>query len=153
MRKINEYSHSSKLMDFVIKHNGEVFKFNLHEELKINENRISSEILAQPSSYGFLTMLHKEFIKELGHAKIEESKAYASSYLKYKKEVNPETQRSNSEEVAKQKAERSILYLKAQRKVVEINYTVNRIEACVRAFETRGSMIQTLSANRRKETL
>lgn len=151
--KLKKYAQTSKVMEISIKHNGEVFKFNLNDELKIHEGMITSDILSQPSTYGFLTMLHKEFIKELGHAKIDESKAYATCYLKYKNQVNPETQRNNSEEVAKQKAERSILYLKAQRKLVDINYTVNRIEACVRASEQRASMLQTLSANKRKETL
>lgn len=138
-------------MDVNIKYGNEVFKFNLNQEVRIREDHLKADIISQPSSYGFLTMLHKALIKELGMAKIEETKTYAEMYLKYKKQINQETGRSNSEEVAKQKAERSILYLNAQRKVVNLSYEVNQIEGCVKDFEQRASMLQTLSANKRKE--
>ncbi len=147
--KLKHYAFKSTLMDFTIKYGTEVFKFNLQKELRIMESHISADILQQPSQYAFLTMLHKEFIRELGLAKIEETKSYASAYLKYKKQISGETGRSNSDEVAKQKAERSILYLQAQRKVVEMNHIVHRIGGCVEAFEMRASMLQTLSANHR----
>jgi hypothetical protein len=129
----------------------EKFSFNLFRETKIEESGVGDEILNQPSSYGFLTMLHKQLLKGLADAKLAEKKAYASAYIKNKSQINSETNRPNSDDLAKQKSELDIKYLMAQKKTNEAQFDVNRIEACVRAFEQKKDMLQTLSANKRKE--
>ena len=149
--KILKYAQSSTLMDIDIQNSGERIRFNLFREIQISTSIISKEIKDQPSYYGFLTMLHKNLLKLLGEAKIKEKKAFASAYLKNKAGINKETNRPNSDDVAKQKAELDISYLKAQQNLLNIQYDTNRVEACVRSFEQRKDMLQTLSANRRKE--
>lgn len=153
MSKIAKYAQTSQLMDIEISVGEEKVKFNLNRELRIKDEASADELMKQPSNYGFLTMLHKNLIKSLGILKIEEKKAYASAYIKYKKATNKETGRPNSDDVAKQLAELDPRYLLKQRKVIETQFDVNRVEACVRGFEQRKDMLQTLSANNRKERM
>ena len=149
--RLLKYAQSSSLMDIEINTGTEVIKFNLHKEVKIDEAFISRDLKTQPSYYGFLSMLHKSLLKALMELKVREKKAFAAAYLKHKQSINKETNRPNSDDVAKQKAELDIRYLKSQRMVINMNYDVNRVEACVRAFEQRSGLLQTLSANIRKE--
>ena len=149
--KLLKYAQTSSLMDIEINTGNEVVKFNLHKEVKIDESFISRDLKTQPSYYGFLSMLHKGLLKLLMELKVREKKAYASAYLKHKRSINKDTNRPNSDDVAKQKAELDIRYLKSQKLVIAMNYNVSRVESCVRAFEQRASLLQTLSANRRKE--
>lgn len=142
---------SSPIMEINIETPDGKYKVNLTEELKIKEVNISKDLLSQPTHYAFITMLHKSMIKKLAQLKVEEKKAYASAYLKYKSKINPETNRPNSDDVAKQKAELDKNYLLQQKRVINVHHDVNRLETCVRAFEQKASMLQTLSANLRKE--
>jgi hypothetical protein len=129
----------------------EKFNFNLFKEIKINEANVKQELINQPSAYAFLTMLHKELLKKLGDLKVNETKAYAKAYIKNKTQTNKDTGRPNSDDLAKQKSELDILYIKAQRAVIAMAHDVGIIESCVRSFEQRASLLQTLSANSRKE--
>ena len=149
--KLLKYASKSSLMDIDIFINGERIRFNLFRELKITEEKVSLELKNQPSYYGFITMCHKTLLKELMDLQVEEKKIYSLAYITNKNKINPETQRVNSDDVAKSKAEKDINYLKIQRLVISKKYDVNRLENCVRAFEQRAGMMQTLSANIRNE--
>lgn len=151
MRKIIKYAEQSSLMVIEINRGDEIFKFNLSEEVQINESAIAKELKGQPNAYGFLTLLHTELLRKLALKKIEEKKAYASAYLKHKNGINKQTGRPNADDVAKQKAELDINYLSKQKQVIEMNANCNKIANCVKAFEQRGSLLQTLSANKRSE--
>lgn len=151
MGRISRYSGKSNLMNILIKYNGEKFQFNLFKETIINEDNITEELKEQPSSYAFLTMLHKSLLKQYAELEILEKKAYAHAYLKHKEANSPVTGRVNSDDVAKQKAELDMKYLRAQREVIKSKYEVNILGDCIKAFEQRKDMLQTLSANRRKE--
>lgn len=151
MRKLQNYAEKSSLMTISVERDGEIFKFNLFEEIQINEAAVSKELKSQPSSYAFLTMLHTELLRKLALSKVEEEKAYANAYLKNKRSINSETNRPNSDDVAKAKAELDAKYLMSQRKVININANCSMVGNCVKAFEQRASMLQTLSANKRKE--
>lgn len=151
MGRINKYSSKSNLMNILIRYNNEKFQFNLFKETVINEDNITEELKDQPSSYSFLTMLHKGLLKQYSGYEILEKKAYAHAYLKHKEANSPITGRVNSDDVAKQKAELDMKYLKAQRASINAKYEVNVIGDAIKAFEQRKDMLQTLSANRRKE--
>lgn len=151
MGKFTKYASSSQLMEVVIKFEAEKFKFNLYQEVKINEDDITSELTHQTSSYSFLTMLHKSLIKLVSDKKITEKRAYATSYLKYKGQTNSDTGRPNSDDMAKSFAELDDNYIKAQHDVINAQFDLNRVEACVKAFEQRKDILQTLSANSRRE--
>lgn len=151
MNKLDKYSETSTLMDIQIRYNSEKFKFNLFDEVKVKESQITSELMEQPTKYGFLTLLHTHLIKLHGDKELSVNRAFAKAYVKYKKEINKDTGRPNSDDVAKAKAEIEPEHVRLQDELLQTKFDMGRINACVRAFEQRKDILQTLSANRRKE--
>ncbi len=149
--KIKKYSMKSKLMDVRISYGGEKFKFNLFEELVINEDKINSELQEQPSYYGFLLLLHKKLIRVHEDKKVEADKAWAKAFTDFKAEIDQNTHRPHSKEVAKELANQDEIYLKAISNYFKAKENSGIIESCVRAFEQRGHLIQSISANKRKQ--
>ncbi len=148
--KIQKYSSKSKVLDVKIKLGDEVFTFNLHEELAITEDRVQAELLVQASSYAFVGMLHKKLLSVIEDRKLTASNKKASSYLWWKGEVN-ETGRPYSDDYCWAQAEVDKEYAKAMEELNEAKEKANILEVCVRAFEERKDLIQTVSANNRKQ--
>ena len=138
-------------MKISISHGTEEFKFNLFEELQINESIISKEIKDQPNSYAFLAMLQTQLVYLKDRAKVSEEKIYNRLYDLFKTKINSNTNRPNSDDVAKAKAMKHPKYVKARNKTLSLSKQLGTISNCVKAFEQRSSLIQTLSANKRKE--
>ena len=151
MGKIGRYASSSSLMDISIHFGDEKFRFNLFEELVVNENKINTELKEQPSAYGFISMLQKKLIRRMKDREREKDKIYGRLYLKYRGEIAEETQRYTSDDVAKQKVIISPEYQKALGELIEAEEEVGIITSCVRSFEQRSDLIQTIAANLRKE--
>lgn len=84
-------------------------------------------------------------------AKVEEEKVYNKLYLRYKKMTNTQTNRPNSDDVAKAEVGRNPIYIKAQEDTIKLSKQYGTITNCVKAFEQRSSLLQTLSANKRRE--
>ncbi len=150
MGKLKNYALKSTIMEIYIELGDETFKFNLNEELVISEQRIESEIMSQSNSYAFLSMLHKKLIKATKDAEMESSRTYSQQYLNWKQDIDQETGKPYNNDQAKAYAEVSKKFQEAQKKWVELQEKCGALEACVRAFEMRKDLIQTLSANIRK---
>jgi len=150
MRKLRKYASSSSLMDIKITYGNETFEFNLFEELVVDENRINREIQEQPSSYAFLAMLHKKLFRISKDKKMEMEKAYARAYMKAKSQIDSDTNRLYPKESAKEMATKSPNYHLAIRYYHQAEEDWGVIDACVKSFEQRKDLIQTLSANIRK---
>jgi len=150
-KHLKDYASSSKLMNVRIKYGEELFKFNLFEELVINENKISSEIKDQPGVYGFLLLLHKKLVRISKDLEVEVDKKYAELYVSFKRETNPETNKPYADEFSKQMALEDKDYNDMKKKYNEAEEKANIIYSCVKSLEVRKDMIQTLSANLRQE--
>ena len=151
MSRLNKYARKSDLMKVQIRYGDEIFKFNLYQETRIEENSINKELQNQPSSYSFLIMLHKKLIGIKSIAEALKDRAYAKAFIGYKTKIDDSTGRATSKEVAKEKAQINKRYTEAEDEYLRANTNCNIIEACVRAFEQRKDILQTLSANQRKE--
>lgn len=151
MKKLNLYAEKSSLMRISVQHGEEKFEFNLFEELKINESIITKEIKNQPNSYAFLSLLQVELSYMKDKAKINEEKVYHTLYARFKAKINAQTKRPNSDDVAKAMTMKHSKYIKARNKTLSLSKQHGTISNCVKAFEQRSSLIQTLSANKRKE--
>lgn len=151
MSRINKYAGKSGLMDIHIQLGTEVFRFNLFEELAISEARINTEILEQASSYAFLGMLHKKLVRAAKDQELEVVKQYNLGYIRFKKEMNEETGKPINDDLAKAKSATTKEYIEACNRAGEIQEKANLIKVCVDAFEQRKDLIQTISANLRKE--
>lgn len=150
-QRIKKYAASSSLMDICIKYGDETIKFNLTEELAINENKITSEITEQPTIYAFIAMLHKKLVRVANDKDKTSERSYAKAFINIKTSVDESTGRAHSKEVAKEKALLDIKYIKADKASSQAKEEADVVGVAVRAFEQRQSLIQTLSANMRKE--
>ena len=149
--KIQKYAAKSQLMDISIKlGEGETFKFNLFEELEITEERVQTELLVQASSYAFVGMLHKRLLTVMEDRKLTASTAKAKSYLWWKGEEN-DNGKPYSDDYCWAQAEVDKEYVAAMKEYNEAKEKAGLLEICVTAFEERKDLIQTISANNRKE--
>ena len=150
--KLNDYSKGSKLMNIKVKYGKEEFKFNLYKELIIDENTLNRELKEQPSLYGFLTLLHKKLIRIKEDKETEVNKIYADVYIDMKNNRNQLTGKPNADDLCKQTAIADTDYNNAKKVLSKATEQANIIGSCVRSFEQRKDVIQTLSANLRKES-
>lgn len=150
MEKLLKYSKNSRLMNISISFGDEDFHFNLYEELIVDEDKINKEIREQASGYAFLAMLHKKLIRVAKDKKAEMEKTYAKKYVQYKSTIDPDTNRLYPKETAKEMATKSKAYNEVILEYNQAEENAGILEACVRSFEQRKDLIQTLSANIRK---
>lgn len=151
MGKIQKYAAKSQIMDISIHFGEESFSFNLHEELEISEERLQREIQGQPSSFAFLSMLHKKLLKVAKDQEMKMKAVRAQQYLNWKQDINPETSRPYSDDQSDAYAEVSKKYQEALKEYLDAFDMVNTIETAVKSFEMRANLIQTLSANSRSK--
>lgn len=146
MSKLIKYAESSDIMNIKIKYNNQVFDFNLDTELKVSESNIATHLKNQTRSYAFIAMLHKKLIIKVR----DEQKAF--NRIK-----GEELASLAAKSGAKWKAEAEISSLprlvKMERNLLELEEARDVLEVAVRTFEMRKDLIQTLSANIRKERL
>lgn len=149
MSKLIGYAQKSRLMSIRIKFGNESFNFNLFEELQVNENIINDEIKIQPSISGFLgTMLTKlERIREDKEA--EMNKVYHKLFTLNKSKV-VDSGRYASDDLSKSMVISSRKYQDALKNYLIAKENASLIKTCVNSFEQRSFLIQTLSANLRK---
>ena len=151
MSKLLKYSRKSSLMDIQIKFGSEVFKFNLYKEIQISLSAIEEELKTQPSAYGFLSMLHKKLIRFHDDKESLKKRVYAQIYLENKFKKNDETGRVNSDDAVKQMVELDEKHIKSVQELLDAKENMMMIESCVRSFEQRKDLLQSLNTNLRKE--
>lgn len=149
--RLKDYAGKSAIMEIKISYGGEVFKFNLSRELRIDERTINRELQEQPSSYAFLSLLHKKLYRKMKDTEQELNKIYARLYSKYLEEGKPEYGRGPTKEALEQRVTKNKDYQKSLTEYLNAEEDAKVLETCVRAFEQRKDIIQTLSANIRKE--
>ena len=150
MAKLQKYAETSTLLEINISFGEESFHFNLFKELIISEEKINEEAIEQASSYAFLSMLHTKVLRVAKDKKAEMEKIYAKKYVNYKTTIDPDTKRPYPKETAKEMATKNPTYQEAIRVYHQAEEEASILWSCVKAFEQRKDLIQTLSANLRK---
>lgn len=138
-------------MDISIKYGDEKINFNLFEELIINENKINEEIKEQPSYYGFLLILKSKLERLKNDKQASVDKLFAELYVNYKSKVDSNTNRPYANDYVEAKINRNKEYIKANQAVNKAIENLSIVNACVEAFNQRSYLLQSLSANVRKE--
>ena len=151
MGRIAKYAETSSLMNINITYGEETFYFNLFAETTVDENKINHEAKVQPSAYGFIAMLHKKLIRVAKDKKAEMEKTFSKLYIQYKKQIDEETKRPYPKETAHHMATKHFSYHQKIKEYHQAEENAGIIEACVKSFEQRSYLIQTISANVRKE--
>lgn len=151
MKKLHRYTNKSPIMDIRIKYGNELFKFNLYEELVIDENKLNKELKEQPSYYGFMGLLLVKLQRSKDDAEAEVNKKEAMLFVKYKSELDPNTNRPYSNDLTQSLVMDDDEYQKALKIFNGFKESVGIISMCLKSFEQRSSLLQSLSANRRNE--
>lgn len=151
MGRLNKIAEKSELMNIDITYNGKRYRFNLYEELQVKENKINTELRSHASSYSFLTQLRSYLIDEYDKLEAAKTRTYNQLYKRYKNEKSSLTNRPNSDDLAKSLAESSKIYKEAIHNMLRAKLSKNILDNACKAFESRAFLIQTLSANIRKE--
>lgn len=139
----------SEIRDDVIsvKYKGKLVTINITKELSIDENIINSQLKNIPSSYAFLCLLRDNLIKKRDTLEREKNIAYSKAWLFYKESDN----RLNND-TANHKAMVNPKYLSIEERYLEAVHKANKLISICRAYESRERIIQTLSANIRKQS-
>ena len=139
----------SEIRDDVIsvKYKGKLVTINVTKELSIDENIINSQLKNIPSSYAFLCLLRDNLIKKRDTLEREKNIAYSKAWLFYKESDN----RLNND-TANHKAMVNPKYLSIEERYLKAVHKANKLISICRAYESRERIIQTLSANIRKQS-
>ena len=149
MKRLTYYK-VSKINHLHINYGGEKIRINLWRELRITPESIDAELKNQPSSYGFLLMLHKRLLADFEEAKLERGRVYGKLFLSSKGKTGANN-RLFSEEACKAYAESHPHFIEASQKCIMIRKQADEVYSAVRAFEQRKDLMQTISSNQRKE--
>jgi len=151
MRKLNKIASESELTTINITHPqlGKI-RFNLFDELIINEQVVNRELSEQPSTYAYLGILHKKLNRMVKSQEMEVEKVYSKVFLENKETLNPLTNRVHSQDTIKEMVKSNAKYRSAIKKLHDLEYDKDLIYVCLNSFEQRASMIQSISANNRK---
>lgn len=146
MSKLIKYAETSSIMEIKIKYNDQIFAFNLDKELRVSETNVAIHIKTQTRGYAFLAMLHKKLM-----IKVRDEQKALNRY-KYGRlaEIKPKFSTLKEAE-ANMSSDKKLLQL--ENDLLHLEEARDTIEVAVRAFEMRKDLIQTLSANIRKEKL
>ena len=139
----------SEIRDDIIsvKYKGKLVTINITKELSIEENIINSQLKNIPSSYAFLCLLRDNLIKKRDTLEREKNIAYSKAWLFYKESDN----RLNND-TANHKAMVNPKYLSIEERYLKAVHKANKLISICRAYESRERIIQTLSANIRKQS-
>lgn len=150
MGKIHDYLNS-RVLRLKLTYKGEKIDIDLAKELVINRSEISQALRSQPLSYGFLTGLHAHLKKDERRAELEYKRAYSDRYIRLRKKTNPTTNRPYSDDMCKEMANLDTKVRLLENEAVSLKSKVLIVESAIRSFEQKKDMLQTLSANSRKE--
>lgn len=153
--RLKKYIKTSNITVVKIKFEGKTYLFNLESEVKIDREVVSNVIHEHPSKYSFILMLHKKIIGLSKRVELDMNVTYSRCYLKYltskKSQYFKEMGTYPTPTIAKELAMKDPEYVESVKRYIELEEQKDTLEACVKAFENRASLLQTLSANNRKE--
>lgn len=150
MGRLKIHASKSDLMNIDITYAGKRYRFNLFEELQISEAQINKELKDQTSSYSFLTMLNEHLLKSKKELELEKKATYARMYVNFKENFILNG-RAASDDACKAKVECSTKFKSVCTELIQTEFNLGIISRAVEAFEQRKDLLQSLSANMRKE--
>lgn len=147
MSKLKKYAQESSIMKLKIKYNGQTFAWDMFEELQIKESALNAHVKGHTVSYAFLSMLHVK-LKIKFRDEQKRVKRLKDTYMaKYAGTAGLKT---NTQIEAFMYSKHKDLQ-QAEDELLHIEELKDMLEVCVKAFEQRKDMLQSLSANLRRE--
>lgn len=144
MSKLTEYSAKASFMNVSLEIDGKPYSFNLDIQLKIEETRLVSILKEQPRAYAFLCMLRNKVKIEIKKKAKELERKRAGLYNTLAKDMDKVTDINN-----KLKSNKNLRGM--QDRIDDLDEVKSVLDIAVDSFNQRKDILQTLSANLRKE--
>lgn len=152
-KSINSLIEGTSILELEVEIDNKKYTIDMRKELEISEGTVTVALKLQPTHYAFLATLHRRALVLKREREGRVNKIYSTLFSKYKSDYDPvKYPRGINNDLVNAKVERNLKYIKAKKELDAITSQVDILEVYVRAFEQRSSLIQTLSANMRKET-
>lgn len=140
--RIKEVSNDKIL----VKYKGKEISIDITKELQIDENTLNSQLRDIPSNYAFLCLLRDEAIKKRDRLERERDFAFSKVWVYFK-----ETDAKMSNDLATHKATSNAKFQSLDKKFLKAQDKANRLISICKAYESRERILQTISANTRKQ--
>lgn len=129
-----------------VKYQGKKVKIDITKELVINESVINSQLKECPSNYAFLCFLRDKAIKTRDKLEKEKDRKFSELWIYFK---GSDSKMTN--DTATHRAISSKKYQDAEDAFLKASYEASKLISICKAYESRERILQTLSANLRKE--
>lgn len=149
MKKLIAY-RKSPINNIRIRYNGELVSFNLMSELRIDRTSLNEHLKKQPGYYGFCLLLHKKLMAQFERLKHERMGVYGKLFI-YAKEHRTLNSRPYSDETAKSWVESHKKFKEVSERCIKAREDADLMYTCVRSFEQRKDLLQSISSNIRAE--
>jgi hypothetical protein len=150
MKKLSSY-YSLPFTQLNIRYGNEKISFSLMSELKLTESKLNDELSKQASKYGFCLLLHKKLLTIFEQLKVQKNKVYGRLYFQAKDKKSQTTGRLFTDDMAKAWVEKHPRYIKAQLACIKAKDNADAIYACIKSFEQRKDLAQSIASNLRNE--
>lgn len=130
----------------IVRYKGKKITINITKELAIDEATINSQLKVLPSNYAFLCLIRDKYIRQRDKLEREKELAYSKAWLFYKESDS----RLNNDTVD-HKALSNPKYQSIEGRYLRAVDKANRLISICKAYESRERIIQTLSANIRRQ--
>lgn len=128
-----------------LSYQGRKYEIQITTELQINENIINTQLQRSPSNYAFLCLVRDEAIHRREKLDKEKDIAYSNAWVNYKESGNI------SNDLAGHKATIHPKYISICERFEMANHKANVLISICKAYENRERILQTVSANLRKQ--
>lgn len=129
-----------------VKYKGKSYSINISEELSLDEKTLNRQLKDSPSNYEFLCHLKDEACRRRDSLEREKDAVFSEVWLFYK---DSDSRMSN--ESATHRATKNQKYQSYLKKYIRADYKANQLISICKAYENRERILQTLSANIRKQ--
>ena len=129
-----------------VRYKGKVIAINVTKELSIDDYILNKQLKDIPSNYAFLCLIRDRYIMIRDKLEREKNIAYSNAWLYYKDSDN-----KLNNDAAANKALVNPKYLSIEKRYLKSVAKANKLISICRAYESRERIIQTLSANLRKQ--
>jgi hypothetical protein len=145
MSGLSKYAGKSPIMNIKIRYKDEIFKFNLNEEMRVDEGHVNQKIKSHIRGHAFLNVLAVKLKIQYSQAKKALARHESSLLMKFKEKGRTIAEAESlmyKKHPELQKQEDELLALEEFK---------DTIDACLKSFEMRKDLLQSLSANVRRE--
>lgn len=144
MSKLIDYAAKADFMVIALEVDGKQYKFNLDQELRIQETKLNTELKQQTRQYAFLCMLRNKVKMQVKQKTRILKQKKDALFIKFKATTDKVTE-------ASKRVDTDLGVMKLQKQIDTFTDIQDILDIAVNAFNQRKDLLQTLSSNIRTE--